>query len=183
MENVRTIKTAQTTPHETSRYMFSNLVDEYSDAVYRFCLKLAYSKEDAEDLYQEAFLHAFEQHNELKTSDNPKSFLFRAMVNIWKGWKRKYARRNRLVPVQPLDNEAIAGEASLEDGFIAREESRIVGKLVDALPDKYKIPIILYYTVEMGLADIAATLKLPEGTVKSRLYKARKTLKKGLDLL
>jgi len=51
---------------------------------------------------------------------------------------------------------------------------------VEALPEKFKIPVILYYTIEMNVSDIALTLKLPAGTVKSRLFKARKLIKKGL---
>ena len=51
---------------------------------------------------------------------------------------------------------------------------------MEALPEKFKIPVILYYTIEMNVSDIALTLKLPAGTVKSRLFKARKLIKKGL---
>jgi RNA polymerase sigma-70 factor (ECF subfamily) len=52
--------------------------------------------------------------------------------------------------------------------------------LVDALPDKFRLPMILYYTLEMRVPDIAYIMKLPVGTVKSRLYKSRKLIEKGL---
>ena len=101
---------------------------------------------------------------------------------IWKSWKRKYARRNRLAPVEPLDeaNSNIASQVNIEDDFTSQEEIQTVRKLVENLPEKYKIPIILYYTIEMNVADIALTLKLPAGTVKSRLFNARKIIEKGL---
>jgi len=175
LETLRAIKGNQTNP----RFMYADLVDEYSDSVYRFCRSLTYSREDADDLFQETFLRVFEQQSKISVSDNPQGFLFSTSVYVWKSWKRKYARRNRLAPVLPLD-EAVASEANMENDFMAQEETRIVRELVEALPEKFKIPVILYYTIEMNVSDIALTLKLPAGTVKSRLFKARKLIKKGL---
>ncbi|MEL7565496.1 MAG: RNA polymerase sigma factor [Dehalobacterium sp.] len=169
------IKVKQTPP----RYMFVDLVDEYSDSIYKFCRSLTYSQEDADDLFQETFLKAFEQLPKLSASDNPKGFLFSTSLYIWKSWKRKYARRKRLAPIETLDNNS-AIDVHMEDSFMGQEETRIVRELVKSLPDKFKIPIILYYTVEMSVSDIAVALKLPTGTVKSRLFKARKLVEKGL---
>ena len=100
--------------------MYADLVDEYSDSVYRFCRSLTYSREDADDLFQETFLRAFEQLSKISVSDNPRGFLFSTSVYVWKSWKRKYARRNRLAPVLPLD-EAVASEANMENDFMAQE--------------------------------------------------------------
>jgi RNA polymerase sigma-70 factor (ECF subfamily) len=161
------------------KYFPTGLVDNYGDAVYRFCRSLTYSKEDAEDLFQETFIKAFEQLPKINASDNPKNFLFSIALYLWKSWKRKYARRNRLIPIQPLD-DGLASDAVTEDHVLSQESTRIVRELVHTLPEKLKIPIILYYTVEMNLSDIATTLKLPVGTIKSRLYKARKLIEKGL---
>ena len=157
----------------------ADLVDSYSGSIWKFCRSLTYSKEDAEDLFQETFLKAFEQPHKVNTSNNPKSFLFSTALYLWKSRKRRYARRNRLAPVQSLDDE-IVSDINTEDSILAQEDTRIVRELVDALPEKYKIPIILHYTTEMSLPDIAAALKMPVGTVKSRLYKARKIIEKGL---
>ncbi|AFL98515.1 RNA polymerase sigma factor, sigma-70 family [Desulfitobacterium dehalogenans ATCC 51507] len=175
MELVRTIKVNQATP----QYMLADLVDEYGDSLYKFCLSLTYSREDADDLFQETFSKIFEQLPKLNDSDNPKGFIFSTAVFIWKSWKRKYARRNRLAPAEPLD-ENVPSSVSTEASFMEQEEIRIVQELVEALPDKFKIPTILYYTVEMSVPDIAVTLKLPAGTVKSRLFKARKLVERGL---
>lgn len=175
MDVLRAIKSNQA----SDRYMPADLVDRYRDSLYRFCRSLTYSKEDADDLFQETFLKTFEQLPKLNASDNPQGFLFSTALYLWKSWRRKYARRNRLAPVAPLD-EAVASGVSMEDRFVAREDARIVRELVEALPEKFKIPMILYYTVEMSLPDIAATLKLPVGTIKSRLFKARALIEKGL---
>ncbi len=175
MEILRAIKADQTIPQDR----FTALMDEYGNSVYRFCRSLTYSKEDADDLFQETFLRAFEHQSKKSALDNPQSFLFSTSLYIWKSWKRKYARRKRLAPVEALD-ENISGGAEMEDTFMEQEEIRIVREVVKALPDKFKIPIILYYAMEMNVSDIASTLKLPAGTVKSRLFKARKLVEKGL---
>jgi RNA polymerase sigma-70 factor (ECF subfamily) len=162
-----------------SSYVFADLVDEHCIPVYKFCRSLAYSKEDADDLFQETFLRVAEQPTKLQAFDSPRGFLFSTTLYIWKSWKRKHARRRRIAPTEILD-ESNSNGADLEDSVIAREQTRIVQKVVASLPDKFRIPIILHYTMEMSVADMAQSLRLPSGTVKSRLYKARKLVEKGL---
>lgn len=65
---------------------------------------------------------------------------------------------------------------------MSNELSAIVQMAVDTLNVKFKIPLYMYYTAEMSIEDIASSLKIPQGTVKSRLHKARKTLKNLLQL-
>lgn len=176
MEILRAIRTNNTVPC----YEIVQLAEEYGDQVYRFCRILAYCKEDADDLFQETFLKACEQQTGLSNWDNPQGFLFSTSLYIWKTWKRKYARRKRLVPVAPF-KDTVASDINTEDDFLVSEEVRVVRELVQALPDKFKISIILYYTAEMSISDIASALKIPAGTVKSRLFKARKLIGKGLS--
>ena len=172
MEILRAIKTDQANLCDE----FEDLVDAYGDPVYRFCRSLAYSKADADDLFQETFLKAFGQMH--KARRNPRGFLFATALYTWKSWKRKYARRNRLAPVQPLD-ETLADSDDMEDNFIAREEARIVRELADALPDKFKIPILLYYTVGMSIPDISTAVNLPVGTVRADCIRRGNSLRKG----
>lgn len=155
-------------------------MDDYGGAVFRFCRSLTYCKEDAEDLFQETFLKAFEQLGKIRNSDDPQGFIFSAAVFVFKSWKRKYARRSRLAPTAPLDDSIADGRCGMEDALLAEEETRVVRELVDSLPEKLKIPTILYYTNEMSVRDIAVSLRLPAGTVKSRLFNARKLIEKGL---
>lgn len=174
MDNSRAIKQEQ----QAEPYLPEPIIDEYSVPVYRFCRSLTYSKEDAEDLFQETFLRVLERPQKLNTAD-PQGLLFSTALFLWKSWKRKYARRRRIAPMEPLDETVECG-TDVETGYLIREENQRVRALVDALPDKYKIPIILYYALEMSVTDIAEALRIPEGTVKSRLYKARNLVEKGL---
>ena len=178
-EILRAIET--NTKQTIKKLSIEDLVNDYDEPVWRFCRSLTYSKEDAEDLLQETFLKAFEQLPKINALGNPKSFLFSTALYLWKSKKRIYARRERLAPVQPLNEDMIiVSDANVEDDILSQEDTRIVQELVESLPEKVRIPIILYYTMEMNLTDIAQTLKLPVGTVKSRLHKARKIIEKGL---
>jgi len=160
---------------------FAELVDLYGDSIYKFCRSLAYSKEEAEDLFQETFLKALQQSSKTKAAKNPQGFLFSVAAYLWKSWKRKHARRDRIAPFQPFD-ENLLYNSDMEYDFITREDGQIVRAVVEDLPEKFKIPILLHYSVGLGLTDIAAALEIPAGTVKSRLFKARKLIEKGLIL-
>ena len=163
------------TEEETKHYTYEGLIDCCGQAVYKFCRRLAYSKEEADDLFQDAFLKAYEQ------GVSTESMLFTTVLYLWKSKKRKHARRAHIAPTVPLDgNEAAQTHESPEDSVIKREAIRAVREMVETLPEKFKIPIILRYTVEMSVTEIAEAMKIPEGTVKSRLHKARMTIGKGL---
>jgi RNA polymerase sigma-70 factor (ECF subfamily) len=160
----------------------AQLADLYGGAVYKFCRRLTFSESDADDLYQDTFLNVFTQMHKLEKIESPQSFLFSTAAYLWKSKRRKYARRHRLAPETNLDEATNAeiASASIEDDLLAREERDAVRSLVEALPEKLKIPIVLRYTNELPIAEIASILKIPRGTVMSRLHKARKIIKKGL---
>ena len=157
----------------------TELVDMYGDIVYKFCRSLAFSKEEADDLFQETYLKAIENTHKIKFS--PQGFLLSTALYIWKSWKRKHARRNKVAPATHFDDAlAVVSDTDVEGEFSRQEELDFVRDVVDALPEKYRVPIILYYNVELDLAEISQALDIPAGTVKSRLHKARKLVEKGL---
>ncbi|MCL2216838.1 MAG: sigma-70 family RNA polymerase sigma factor [Defluviitaleaceae bacterium] len=157
----------------------ADLVDNYGEAVYRLCRSLTPTKEDAEDLFQDTYVKALGQMPE--RHENTRGLLFSTAIYLWKSRKRTFARRARLAPVAHSDELLTASSGfNIESNLIAREEIRTLREEVAALPEKFRIPVILYYTVELSISDIASTLSLPEGTVKSRLHKARKLIKEGL---
>lgn len=76
-----------------------------------------------------------------------------------------------------------SGKKSVEEQMISKEEKKLVRAAVDALPEKYKLPVLLFYMEELKLSEISQILNIPEGTVKSRLYKAKQVLKKELEVV
>ena len=154
------------------------LADAYGPMLYRFCRSLAFDREDAEDLFQDTFLKALERPGKLAA--DPKNFLFSTALSLWRSGKRKHARRARIAPTGPLEDRDAAGGPEPEAEALAREDLERVRAAAAALPEKYRLPLALYYGMEMKVNDIARTLGLPVGTVKRRLYTARALVEKGL---
>ena len=151
-----------------------------------FCCHLTGNVQEAEELYQDTFLKAVELMKNIDYENNPKSFLISIALRLWKNKKRKYAWRMRIAGTESLIEETVenleAENCPVEE-MIQKEIQRQVRKAVAGLEEKYRIPVYLFYTVQMSVAEISKTLKIPEGTVKTRLYKARKLLKEKLEVV
>lgn len=161
-------------------------IEKYGKEIYSFCRHLTCNKQEADDLYQDTFLKAVELQRKIDWQNNPKSYLLSITAHIWKNRKRKAAWRNRIAPSQVLLEERNEKadcdvEVSLEERYIIDEEQCIVKSAVDNLPKKLKICVLLFYMEELTIPQIAAVLKIPQGTVKSRLFQARKRLEKELE--
>lgn len=161
-------------------------IQEYGRDIYSFCKHLTCNVQDADELYQDTFLKAVELHWKIDGQDNPKSYLLSIAVHLWKNRRRKAAWRNRIASVASLTEEQeenLTGgvEISPEEIYLVNEEMQIVRSAVDKLPQKLKVCVLLFYMEDLSVAQVAKTLKLPEGTVKRRLYQARKLLEKELE--
>lgn len=163
-------------------------INEYGKDIYSFCSQITCNKQEAEDLYQDTFLKAVELGEKIDYEKNPKSYLVSIALRIWKNKKRKFAWRNRIAGMVELVEEAVSKEklgkeGSAEEIFLEKEWKEQVKNAVDKLDEKYRIPVYLYYTLEFSIGQIGKIMKLPDGTVKSRLHKARKLLKKELEVV
>ena len=76
--------------------------------------------------------------------------------------------------------EPVSGAPGPLDTVIAREEAQTVRQAVARLPDRYRVPVLLFYMEDLKIPEIAAVLHIPQGTVKSRLHKAKKLLAQDL---
>lgn len=159
-------------------------IREYGKDLYSFCRSVTWNLEEAQDLYQDTFLKLYEIGDRLVTPKNPKSYLMGIAVNLYRNEKRKLSARRRIVgvwqSVEEMDTDIPEDARLLEEEVIVREECRIVRSAVQSLADKYRLPVLLFYMEELSLSEIAAVLKLPEGTVKSRLYRAKRILQRKL---
>lgn len=159
-------------------------IDAFGTDVYRFCLKLCGDKMDAEDLYQQTFLKALETEWTLDWEKNPRALFFSLAYNLWKSDRRKQARRNMIAPCNNLDDTVetvpLSGD-SIEENFFRKELITQVRQIIEALPEKFQVPLILFYLSDCSTEQIAAIIKKPPGTVKSRLFKGRKLIRKRLE--
>ena len=159
-------------------------IQEYGKAVYSYCMYITKNKYDADDLYQQTFLIAF-QKNEIDAENNPKSYLITIAANVWRNVIRKKTWRKEKADIIPTIDEELNNTPddgkSPEDEVIQNEEELLIRKLVLSLPDKFREVILMYYMEDMSINEIAAALKIPAGTVKSRMNKAKKMLKEKMN--
>lgn len=159
-------------------------VNEYGKRLYSFCLYCTQNKESAEDLYQETFLVALSK-DEICEDENPKAYLIAIAANLWKNLLRKTAWRKRIADVSYVEEEELAQVAdekgSVEDEVQRRQEERNVRQNVLLLPDKFRVVLLMHYMEDMSIEEIAVALKIPAGTVKSRMNKAKSLLKERLE--
>lgn len=158
-------------------------IEEYGRDVYSFCVYITRNTKDADDLYQQTFLVAIDK-GELDDNKNPKSYLISVAANIWNNHKRKYMWRKKKANIVYLENDDVEqlaeNEETIEEKLIRRDEEELVRALVNRLPDKLRIVIIMYYMEDMAVDEIARALAIPSGTVKSRLHQAKNKLKERL---
>lgn len=161
-------------------------INDYGKDIYSFCKYLTNNLLEADDLYQDTFLMIIELKEKIEYSNNPKSYLLSITLRLWKNKKRKFAWRKRIADVQFIADERYidmgeSAELSLEDSITIKEKDESIRMAVNRLPEKLKIVVLLFYMEDLSTAQIAETMKIPIGTVLSRLHRARKILKKELE--
>lgn len=157
------------------------LISEHGKDIYSFCVYLTGNKESADDLYQQTFLTVIEK-NTLDRTMNPKSYLLSIAVNLRNNLRRKLFWRSRIADTVSLDDafETASDDETAENMAIGKEQRDAVRREVMLLPEKLRTVVIMFYMEEMPIAEIAKTVHVSEGTVKSRLFNAKKKLKERL---
>jgi len=151
------------------------LVPLHYAALYRYAYRLSGSAGEAEDLTQETFCTAQAKRGQLRDPERVKSWLFSILRNAYLH-KQRSRKRLRAVPVEDLDGFC----ATAAEGELPLIEPARLQEALNKLAEEYRSPLILYYFEEFSYRDIAEQLKVPMGTVMSRLARAKQFLKDRL---
>jgi len=157
------------------------LYDRHRSMVYRTALAITGEPETAADLVQDVFLrlHRFAHRID---SDRPiQPWLYRITANLAYTWMKRRSRWLRFLR-EMGDWVTRERKPSVQRMAEIDEEIRWVQQAVSSLPPPQRIVVVLYYVNDLSLSEIAETLDIPVGTVKSRLHYGRETLKKKLGL-
>jgi RNA polymerase sigma-70 factor (ECF subfamily) len=157
---------------------FEERVADSSTLAFRVALGVLRHREDAEDVAQDAFLRAHRAFGSLRDRDRFRAWLvrtaFRLALDLRRGQNRRSRREDAVAIDAPVRTE------SVEDAAARTEVRALVAEAVDALPEKLRIVTVLAAIEEHDVASVARLLELPEGTVKSRLYRAGKSVAEEL---
>ena len=164
-----------------NKLVFEHLVRPHFDRLFRLAWRLAGSKADAEDLFQELLIKAFGKLDELVNIDQPGPWLCRVMYNLYVDDRRRFARqRIHTVEEGHLPGDGLAGLPGPDDPVYNNqriEQLQRLDKALAQLSDEHRLVVLLHDTEGYKLTEIHDLTGVPVGTVKSRLHRARARLR------
>ncbi len=158
---------------------FEKLVADYQVYCYNIALGMLRSKEDAKDISQEALIKVFNKLAAFDEKANFSTWLYRIVVNSCLDFIKKQ-QKLRLVDTpydEAIETSVDKSAESVESQVIKGELAEIIKRSLEKLTAEQRLPIILRDYLGLSYDDVAETLQLPLGTVKSRLMRGRKKLR------
>jgi len=157
------------------------IYDDYFYQVYKIALSMTRNTQAAEDVTQETFLIAFEKYNQLRDSTKAGAWLTSIALNIARAY---FNREKRFMTMDP-ENISIKLQDDEPEQVLERlgqkEIAQVLIGAIHDLPPEFQDVIILKYYHDLEVKEVAELLELPQGTVKSRLSRAREKLRKILE--
>ena len=155
------------------------------DRLYRLACRLAGSKPEAEDLFQDVLLKAFARLDDLLAVTEPGPWLCRVMYNHFIDNRRRFARA-RLVTIEESQLPGQSVESLPGDLDPVRDAERLdnimrLDRALAALSDEHRLMVLLHDSEGYKLEEIHQITSVPVGTIKSRLHRARARLREILD--
>jgi len=154
------------------------LVQAHQADVYRLALSILDDPDEAEDAAQEVFVAALRSLDSFRGDASLKTWLFSITLNVCRSQYQRDKSRTRLRQI--LQSLFRSDQPQPESEAVQHEAESALWQAVHALNEKHRIPVILRYYHDLPVADIAEMLRIPVGTVHSRLNHAREQLRARL---
>ena len=161
---------------------FERLVEKHRTQLSAYARRLSRNSADAEDLVQETFLRAYTHRHTLRESGSIASWLFVTLRNLFINQRRQRSRHPMAVSIE-ADTLPEIPDSSLSDPelvIIKQMEQAAVHRATAALPDTYRIALLLADQEGLSYQEISERLGLPLGTVRSRISRARQRVQRAL---
>jgi RNA polymerase sigma-70 factor (ECF subfamily) len=165
---------------------YRKLMAKYHDAIFNFISRMVHDREQVEDLTQEAFIKAFQSLKSFNDEFAFSTWLYKIATNNC----IDYIRRRKLQmysidkPIEAKDSDytfELPDDSYEADREVMTEQrAELLRNAIDQLPEKYRLVILMRHTEEKSYEEIARKLKLPIGTVKAHIFRARELLYKQL---
>lgn len=168
------------------QFAFKQLLKKYHDPIFNLVYRMIHDKQQVEDLTQETFVKAFASLKYFNEEYAFSTWLYKIATNSSIDFIRK-KKLNTFSIDKPVAMEESDFSFELPDTtyqpdktLMQGQRSKMIEEAIDKLPEKYRKVIILRHTEERDYAEIAKILKLPIGTVKAHIFRARELLNKAL---
>jgi RNA polymerase sigma-70 factor (ECF subfamily) len=165
---------------------FTALYDRHAPTILRYCARRV-GPDAAEDVVAATFLIAYERWEAYDQSAEALPWLYGIATNLLRRHRRSEVRAYRALArtgIDPLSNAAGVVESHehrVGERADASAQSRAVARVLARLPRRQRDVLMLYALADLGYAEIAAALKIPVGSVRSALHRARATLRSALE--
>jgi RNA polymerase sigma-70 factor, ECF subfamily len=172
---------------------FETLVHERSGEIYGLLYRLTENAEEARDLTQETFLRAFQSINHFRGESDLRTWIYRIAINQarnrWRWWRRRRRDATVSIDAPEIGGGRLGLIATLksntvkdpEQDTLANERDRALKKALSSLRRVYREAVVLRDIEGFAYEEIAATLDISVGTVKSRLARGRQELRRKLE--
>lgn len=171
---------------------FDEVYRSYSGKLYRMALFITGNRSDSEDVLQETFVKCYLHRGELKDPERFESWIYQILVRT--AWKMEKKKKNtgevsfeEMLETDEGRSSSLGQRLSADDSMgplesvLQKEVSWEICDAVNRLDIRYRTVILLYYYNGLGIREISQVTGVFQGTVKSRLNKARKLLRESLD--
>ena len=164
---------------EGDQKAYADLMERYQDSIYFMALKMVNNKDDAMDITVETFGKAFKNINKYKPDYSFSTWVFKIATNNCIDFLRK--KKLNLISIegenqQYGNNDQLQIKSDLlnpEETSIKKQQKEQLKFVIEQLPARYRILIIMYYYEDYTYEQISAALDIPTGTIKGRLFRAR----------
>lgn len=164
--------------------IFEKVILPHEASLYAPAMALTRSASDAEDLVQETLLRAFDRFDTYRSDGSPRAWLHTIMRNLFYNMYRKKSREPRQVPLENADGSSIeqptAPHVSPERQVLSQLEGAALLQAVRTLPEEYRRVVAMADIQGMAYQEIAEDLRIPVGTVRSRLSRGRERVRRSL---
>jgi RNA polymerase sigma-70 factor (ECF subfamily) len=168
-------------PNEELEVRFAEMAERQARFMFRVAHGLLRNVQDAEDAVQEALLKLY-RGDGWRAMEDERAFLART---VWRVGLDLVARRPRLT--ESLEDDAgqefCAGGESAEQTLVGHGERELLRRLIEGLPEELRQPLVLSAVEEMTSREVAAAMGIPEGTVRTRVMRARTELRRKFEAM
>ena len=169
---------------------FAEQAMEHMPSLYAAAMRMTRNKADAEDLVQETYLKAYRAFGGFQQGTNLRAWLYRILTNTFINTYRAKKRRPEESDLEDVEDlylyrrlgglEGVAAGRSAEDELLDSFTEAEVKEALEALPDQFRMAVLLADVEGFQYKEIAEILDIPIGTVMSRLHRGRRALQKSL---
>lgn len=175
-------------PLMADRSEFAQQAMQYAPQLYSAAVRMTRNGADAEDLVQETYLRAYRSYATFTEGTNLRAWLFRILTNTFINSYRAKQRRVQETELNDVEDlylyRRISGvdvaSRSAEDTLFELFTDDEVKNALEALPESFRLPVLLADVEDFSYKEIAEMLEIPIGTVMSRLHRGRKAMQKAL---